>query len=169
MIREWVCRNIVADDVVPREVPEPLASHLKALAQELDRARGAAAQAFDRYSDGPLEKMLHGWLLSREEYYLCRAMGMDFGTARELGLSEFEDYDVYRMLRYEDDKRLTYINVHEVQETLQKETPPEGVTEKIHLRFGSPPEECKRRYLRPEQQEFFLNYLPRVYARFSKE
>jgi hypothetical protein len=108
-----------------------------------------------------MEKFIKGMPLTREEYYLCRAMGVDFGTARELGLSCIDDYEVYGMLCYEDDKWIGYINVHLTSRDRE--------AERQALRLGRSPEECRRRFLRPEQDAFFREHLPGVYARFAAE
>jgi hypothetical protein len=88
-------------------------------------------------------------------------MGMDFGGAQELGLTELNDYEIYRMLCYEDDQRFGYINVHL--------TPRDSEARRASARFGRPPEECRRRYLRPEQLAFFRDRLPDIYERFSDD
>ena len=87
-------------------------------------------------------------------------MGVDFGTARELGLSSIDDdYEVYGMLCYEDNEWIGCINLHLA--------PRDRETEQHALRFGRSPEECRRRFLRPEQDAFFRKHLPDVYARFA--
>jgi len=73
-------------------------------------------------------------------------MGVEFGTAREVGLLGFDDYEIYRMLCYEDD--------------LGKATSRSSGTRdpsRIALRQDSdrPPEECWRRFLKPDQAAFF--------------
>jgi hypothetical protein len=119
----------------------------------------------DRYSMEPFNTYLEGRPLSREQSYVCRALGLDLGTAREVGLVDVDDYDVYRMLCYEDDRRWAYINIHLV--------PPEpirlGPVTRIRMRFGRAPEECRRRFLQPEQHDFFREHLPDVYARFLSD
>jgi hypothetical protein len=149
-------------DLSPRELPGVDRSLLTALHAELENCRRSADQAFARYSSGPSAKVVAGQPLSREQYYLCRAMGADFGTAREVGLFSLDDYDVFRMLCYEDDERWAYINIH-----LAPPGPvrPGQVTRR-RARFGSAPEECRRRFLRPEQHDFFREHLPDVYDRF---
>lgn len=141
---------------------------LSVLFRALDQVRNAADQAFQRYSSEPAGKWFGGLPLSREQYYVCRAMGVDFGTAREVGLSEWNDYDVYCNLCYEDEKRFVYINIHETPSEVVQLEDGSAVTT-VHMRIGQSPEECKRRCLRPEQQTFFVKYLPDVYARFSEE
>ncbi|HEX7114915.1 MAG TPA: hypothetical protein VF193_07270 [Steroidobacter sp.] len=160
-IRAWVWENVVAGDVVPRVMPEPLESHLTGLEHDLGGIGELARALFGRLSSDPSGKLLAGWPLSREEYYLVRALGVDFGGARELGLTDLADYEVYRMLCYEDDDQWSYINVHL--------RPREREPRRIGARFGRPPEECRRRALRSEQVTFFRDRLPEIYKRFSDD
>jgi hypothetical protein len=142
-------------------MPEPLASHLAGLHRDLGRLRELAQALFQRLCSDPSAKLLAGRPLSREDYYLCRAMGVDLGSAQELGLVDLADYDVYRMLYYEDDRRVSYINVHLALRDPQPE--------RVGAHFGRAPEECRRRYLRSEQVEFFRDRLPAVFVRFSDD
>lgn len=111
-VTHWIWANVVADDVWPRTLPESVASHLDMLRGQLDQIRRAADEAFSRLSSEPSRKALLGLPMTREEYYLCRAIGVDFGTAQEVGLVGFNDYEIYQMLCYEDDSRRCYINIH---------------------------------------------------------
>lgn len=160
-IRAWAWENVVASDVVPRETPEPLQSYLTGLERDLGETGELARALFDRLSSDPSRKLLSGQPLSREEYYLVRALGVDCGGAQEVGLTDLADYEVYRMLCYEDDQRWSYINVH---------LPPrEPQPQQVGARFGRAPEECRRRNLRPDQVTFFRDRLPEIYRRFSDD
>lgn len=157
-LHRYLWDNVVASDVWPRELPEDLRNCLEALTREIEKCSRAAEKAFERCSSVPINKVLAEVPLSREQYYLCRAMGMDLGTAREVGLIDFDDYQIYRMLCYEDDNRWAYINIHLA--------PREPHPTQVAARFGRPPEEFRRRFLRPEQHDFFREFLPDVYKRF---
>ena len=160
-VEAWAWEHVVASDVLPRQLPEPLGAHLTALERDLNAIRELARALFGRLCSDPSGKLLAGRMLSREEYYLCRAMGVDLGGAQELGLTELADYEVYRMLCYEDDQRFCYINVHRALDDPQPQ--------RVAARFGRSPENCRRRYLRPEQLAFFRDRLPEVYSRFSDD
>jgi hypothetical protein len=160
-LSRWTWDNVVGHDVVPRQLPQPVDSHLNTLQREIHEIRQLADHAFDRYSSGPSGRALAGMPLTQEEYYLCRAKGADFGTAREIGLIGFDDYECYRMLCYEDDAWRGYINVN-----LEPRDPE---SRRVGMRFGRSPEECKRRFLSPEQDAFFREHLPEVYKRFADD
>jgi len=164
-ITQWLYRNVVGNDVLPREMPEPLNANLAALAEELDAVRRAAENASSYFAPGPLA-LLHGLPLSRAEYFIYQARGMEFGTAREVGLSRFDDYYVYQMLCYQDEESRGYINVNLTP--IDPNSSTDGVRV-VGMRFGRAPEECRRRHLRPEQEHFFRQYLPTVYVRFSED
>ncbi len=153
--------NIFGSDALPREMPEPLHLVLRSLERELHGIGELASGLFERLCAGPSHKLLAGKPLSQEEYYLVRASGVDFGGAKDLGLTDLTDYEVYRMLCYEDDRRWSYINVHL--------SPRDPQSQQVSARFGCPPEECRRRFLRPEQETFFRDRFPKVYERFSND
>jgi len=168
-ITQWLYRNVVGYDVLPREMPEPLNANLAALSEEIDAVRRAAGRALSYFTPDPWV-LLRGLPLSEEEYLRCRAQGALFGTAKEVGLASFDDYYVYQMLCYDDEKSLEYINVNQTPTDPTVYTDADGRTyEKVGMRYGLAPEECTRRQLRPEQERFFREHLPNVYARFSND
>ncbi len=160
-VTDWIWAHVVASDVWPRTLPESVASHLDTLHGQLNQIRRAADKAFSRLSSEPSSKAIAGLPLTREEYYLCRAMGADFGTAKEVGLIGFDDYEIYQMLCYEEDSRRCYIDVHLAPRDPQSTRPA--------VRGQRSPEECRRRCLRPEQHGFFREHLPGVYERFADD
>lgn len=157
-ISAWASEEVVPSDVLPRKMPEPLGTRLTALECDLDEIDKLAAALFARLSSDPSARLLAGRPLSREPYYLVRALGVDFGGAQELGLIDLSDYEIYRMLCYEDDQRISHINVHL--------SPRDPLSQRIGVRFGRSPEECRRRYLRPEQVTFFRDRCPEIYEIF---
>lgn len=158
-IKAWASQEAMGSDKLPLEMPETLSSRLTAIERDLGEIGELAGALFARLSVDPSGKLLAGRPLSREQYYLVRALGVDFGGAQEVGLTDLSDYEVYRMLCYEDDQRFSYINVHR--------SPRDPPSKRVGARFGMSPEECRRRYLRPEQVTFFRDRCPEIYQRFS--
>lgn len=116
-------------------------------------ARDTARTLFDRMAFGPLERLIKGYRLSPEEFYLiCAREPQLFPACRDL-------YDKFLMFHYEDDERIGYINPDE-------RPLPE---DQIKLRFGFPPEEILWNRLRPEQQKYFEEQQPDVAVRFRRE
>ncbi len=108
-----LAQHVVASDVLPREMPEPLESWLSALSEAIDGVRRAISEAHARYSSDPSATFLRGRRLTREEYYIIRVMGIDFGSAKQLELFEFEDYELFSLLCAETDAAVFYINGQE--------------------------------------------------------
>ncbi|HEX5436477.1 MAG TPA: hypothetical protein VFW98_04930 [Gemmatimonadaceae bacterium] len=161
-VTTWLSRNVVADDVLPREdPPRELAPAIESLRAALENIRRARSDAFERFVTGPLERFVRGFELTAEQYYLLGAMGAIRGTAKDLGLSPVDDFEAFALLHYEDNDWEGYINP-----SLQPRVPG---SDKAGLRFGRSPEELPRARLRPEQSEFFRRYLPEVFARFRED
>jgi hypothetical protein len=156
-LSDWLWRNVAADDVFPRELPVPLATLMSQLTHDLKAVEHSVSSAIERYRDTGLNLLLNGEMLSREQYHLLAAMGLPIVSANLAGLSDLDDYDIYRMFCYEDNTRYTLINPSEKP----------GQSGVVRLRFGCPPEELELRALRPEQLAFFRDRLPAVFKRFK--
>ncbi len=164
VLDQWLWGNVVGHDVLPCEMPEPARSSLERLRQELASMRRAGQELFSRFSSGPVAELLDGHRLTREEYYLLAAADIwemiPWGTAKQLGLSPCDDFEVFSFFWYQDNMRFGYINPEEVQR--------DPGSQRVRARFGRPPEEIRLSALRPDQREFFERYLPAIYARFTR-
>lgn len=143
-----------------KEASSPLTPSLQHLAGHLDEIRPAVEEAFGRYSSTPSGKLLRGYLLSPEEYYLVCAMAADIGGAPLPTPFGWTGYDVFRMQHVETTTWKGYINVG---------AEPRHDPGRASCRFGLPPEEIPEASLRPEQRQFFALHWPAVYARFRRE
>jgi len=74
---QWLWKHVVASDVLPQQMPEVPGSRLGVLERELGTIRRSATRAFERYSSEPSRKLLARAPLTREEYFVCRAMGLE--------------------------------------------------------------------------------------------
>ena len=88
-VNQWMWRNVVASDTLPLQMPE--IPGLGVLQQELSRIRQSSAKAFERYASEPSRKLLTQSALTREEYYVCRAMGVEQQRV-STGLDDYEAY-----------------------------------------------------------------------------
>ena len=95
-------------------------------------------------------------LLTREQYLLLSAAGLELFTHKNVGLSAFDDFELAEMFVYEDDDRYSVIN------------PGRQPDELLRVHVGTCPEDIEFDRLRPEQQHFFETYLPEVAARFNE-
>ena len=104
--------------------------------------------------------------LSKQQYWLLRAAGVEIFTAKRLGICPVDDYDVYRNCIYEDDKRVFFVDPNE---TPNMETPDkEARVIRVRARIACSPEETALQHYRPEQKRFFSKYRPDVLARARK-
>ena len=124
--------------------------------------RNRVSDLFRRLCAEPSSKFLSGYRLSREQYYLTRAMGSDLLSAFELGLSPVPDHVLLHHMYYADDNIRCYVNP-----AAQVRNADPDVEQRVGLRFGRPPEDLSRRSLRREQLAFLERYLPNVLSRFG--
>ena len=160
MSESWARETGVASDILPRDVPDPHHRKLPSTTVAVRERRRLAAELFEELCTRPAASFLGGSRLSRQQYYLLRALGAEFGTAHALGISPCDDFECFENLYYSDDFWKGYIN--------PTERPGDPAVRTVGMRFGRPPEELSRRALRPEQQKILASYLPDVMARFAE-
>lgn len=106
----------------------------------------------------PGRKLLEGELLSPEEFHFLKAGGTMFPLGdfpdliKATGWEMFNEYDIYKLLHYEDDEQSGYIFPRIYRETMRY---PQGQAVMINC---IEPENVKRSYLREEQSIFFETY-----------
>jgi hypothetical protein len=95
-LERWAWDNIVASDVWPHEMPEPVGTLFAGLHARLQEVRAASDAAFQRYSSEPSALALMGREMTREQYFLAQAMiaaateGNEGGTDRTATESDEE-------------------------------------------------------------------------------
>lgn len=128
-----------------------------------------------RFTAGKIkEKLCHTWTLkfaaheplSEQEFYLMLASGINFWSAKELGISQVSDYDLFLNCCYEDDRSRTYIMPTEKPpfEWVDKKTG----SRKVKIRLGRAPEEIRLEALSPKQRHFFEKHAQHILERFVK-
>ena len=150
----------MASDVLPAQLPEPANSLYQTLYHELDEARAALTELEERLAL-PRWKFLSGRLLLKEEYYALCADDLgwpDRGSLGLAGVSGLTDFELYTFFHYEDDQWMGLINPSESPRRKGR----------IGLRLGRPPEEIPLTGLRLDQRDFFAEFLPAVFTRFSR-
>lgn len=155
----WAWENVAASDCLPRELPPELSALLERLCRSTDTARSIGNTLFDRLCSAPVALYLNGYLLTHEQFHLLAAQGIMFDCT----------YNAFRMLHYEDDDRRCYINPNETPLPPPEIDQQGGIHQRVGLRLGKPPEEILWNRLRPEQQDYFQQYLPEIAARFRRE
>ena len=90
-MNQWMWKHVVASDILPQQMPTVPGSRLGVLERELATIRQSATRAFERYSSDPSRKVLTRAPLTREEYYVCRAMGVE----QQRVSTSLDDYEAY--------------------------------------------------------------------------
>ena len=144
-----------------------LQASLGSLSKQLDEIQKAAKKIHQITCGSPAEKFLAGKHMTEPEYYFSRAHGCDLYTAKGLGLSPVDDYEVFTHCCYNDDEMFCYINPAEKPPV--REVGKETGMEIVRIRIGRSPEELQAKYLRPEQHQFFEKFLPDVLKRFKTD
>lgn len=146
---------------------EDIEGSLKRFRDELDAVYRLSDRLHETMCVIPIRKMfsVDRINITEREYHLTRAAGFKLVTAKGLGICPLDDFDVYRMCVYEDDKMVCFLNPDESPKvkTVDKKT---GVTH-IRLRIARSPEELEAKHLGPEQRQFFTKYRPDVLARLK--
>ena len=115
----------------------------------------------------PGRKLLEGELLSPEEFHFFKAGATAFPAGnfpdlvKAIGRDWFNDYDIYKLLHYEDDEQRGYIYPDVYRETMRY---PHGQALMVNR---IEPENVKRSYLREEQLIFFETHFRDEFNRFQ--
>jgi hypothetical protein len=111
---------------------------------------------------------LRGRRLDREQFHLlCSLEALDY-SSKTVGLSEYDDFEVYEHFCYEDGERTAYIDPAPAA-AMDSECSAGTVGTKV--RVGGPviaPEDIDWQRLRTEQRAFFERYLPDIAKRFKR-
>ena len=130
----------------------------------INKIRNNARDIDESVALSPTMKLLWGHLLTREEFYLLSARlsvdGEALPTAKDIGLSSFDDFEIFCLLHYNNDQKQGYVDVGPPLATRKNDAT---------VFFGKPPESVPLRCLRPEQKQFFERYLPEIFRRFNRD
>jgi hypothetical protein len=157
LLQTWLMDNLLAKDVQPSRLPEQVSEFIDKIRKALISIRQSENGLFNRLSSEPVGKYASGAKLTREEFYLLKAMDVPLIKAKDFNLSNWDDFDFFNLFTYEDEQCRGYINP----------TPMGDEIRKVEIKFGFPPENLKLSALRPEQHDFFSKYLPAMYTRFK--
>ncbi len=161
-------RDIVPPRLLPEETVTQVRSSLAALSKSLEQTAKMFSGIADAQSLAVLT-FLGGKKLSRDQFYILLASESIEWTNKTLGLSDFEDYELMELLRYEGNDRQGYIYLGTDIDDL-----PKAAVDDWYLQFLTstyrkaiiPPEEIRWIELSDEQRSFFEKYLPDAADRF---
>ena len=167
----WFKRDIVAKKRVPKN---KIAQANKSLAT-LSEALQSLAESISGIADAQGRAMLTllgGKRLSREEFYILLVTECVEWTNKTVGLSDFDDYELFNLLRYEGGDRSGYIYLAADIDELPQIDPDDWTLSFVTRTYRKaiiPPEEIQWSTLNSEQRSFFENYLPETVGRFLHE
>ena len=133
--------------------------------QKLTDSVGGVADAHSR----ALLSLLAGRRLDRHQFYILLATECVEWTNQTVGLSDFDDFELFDLLRYESAGRSGYIylakDIH-----FRPDVDPDDWTlsfrSRSYRRAVIAPEAIQWSTLSPRQHSFFKEYLPEVVDRF---
>lgn len=139
-------------------------SLLRQISNRLNAIERTGNQLFSRTISEPLGKYLTGRQLSREEFYSLRLMDLPLPMfkMKDVLKVSWDEYEFFTLFCYADGVSRCYINPWLVEEQEVEDEPG------IRLSKFVAPEELLWDGLRPEQKEFFVEYLPEIVERFKR-
>ena len=153
-------RNIIENiaDLMPFDVPE-----LGDIHQDLHDSLGTIENLRWRLCSNPLERLLTGQQLTREEFYILAAQGiLKIPSAAGRG-EAFEEFGCYL---YEDEERKGFIDP---SENTEAELVEEDSTQATQPQIGIMPEDVRKSRLSPDQKAYFQKYKPDLFSRFRND
>ena len=133
--------------------------------QKLTVSVGGVADAHSR----ALLSFLGGKRLNREQFYILLATEIVEWTNKTIGLSDFDDFELFDLLRYEAKGQSGYIYLAPDIDDLPDVEPDDWTLAFMSRAYRSAilaPETIQWSNLSPRQRSFFKKYLPEVVGRF---
>lgn len=164
-------RDVASNSNLPEETIAQVGSSLKALAKSLELTALQFSGVADAQSRATLA-FLSGKKLSRDQFYILLASECIEWTNKTLGLSDFEDFELIELLRYEGTDRQGYIYLGADIDDVPKEAVDDwylNFLSRTYRKAIIPPEEIHWFDLKPEQRSFFEEYLPDAADRFLRD
>ena len=167
----WFKTDIEKTGKLPPDAVQKVGASLSILSQSLEQltasiSRVAAAQRFAVLS------FLGGERLDREQFYILLMSEIIEWSNKNLGLSDFDDFELFDLLRFEDGDRKGYIYLGDDINDPIEEDPDDifgNVMANTYRARIFAPEELRWGALSQEQQEFFVKHLPDAVLRFKRD
>ena len=160
--------NIACAGSLPNGHISQINASLTALQQSLQRATESLRPIADLQGLATLT-FLAGKRLNREQFYFLLMSESLEWTNKNLGLSDFDDFELFELLRYEGSQRQGYIYLGEDVDDLPDIGADDWFLKLVSSTYRKaiiPPEEIRWSTLQPEQRKFFTKYLPKMVGRF---
>jgi len=164
----WFRRDIVGHKRIPEETITHVNDSLVKMSHSLERLALTISGVADGQNQAML-KFLGGRRLGREEFYILLATECIEWTNKTAGLSDFDDYELFELLRYESNGRRGYIYLAADIDDLPVAAPDDWTLEFLSRTYRKAiiaPEDIQWSTLSSEQRHFFEKYLPETVERF---
>lgn len=164
-------REIEGKNRVPAATARQIRKSLVGLGNSLEQLALSVSGIADAHNQAILS-LLAGKRLDREQFYVLLATECVEWTNKNVGLSDFDDYELFDLLRYEDRDKCGYIYLASDIDDLPDIAPDDwalGFLSRTYRRAIIPPEDIEWNRLSPRQRSFFEKYLPDAVARFNHE
>ena len=150
---------------------EKMRTSLFAMSKSLERTASMFNSVADAQRMATLT-FLSGKKLTRDQFYILLASESIEWTNKTLGLSDFEDFELIELLRYEGKDRKGYIYLADDIDDVPTEAVDDWYLQFLTSTYRKaiiPPEDIHWSDLRPEQRSFFEKYLPDAVGRFLRD
>ena len=161
-------RDIEGQNKLPEETVTQVNNSLVTLSDSLQQLATSITGVADAHNHATLT-FLGGSRLNREQFYILLATECVEWTNKTVGLSDFDDYELFDLLRYEGEGQSGYIYLAPDIDDLPEVGPDDwalGFLTRTYRKAIIPPEAIQWSTLTSEQRSFFEKYLPEAVARF---
>ena len=161
-------RDIDGRSRISSETTNQLGDSLYALNDALQKLTASVGGVADAHSRALLS-FLAGRRLDRQQFYILLATECIEWTNKTVGLSDFDDFELFDLLRYEAAGQSGYIYLAPDIDDLPDVAPDDwtlAFMTRTYRRAIIAPEAIQWSNLSPRQRSFFKEYLPEVVDRF---
>jgi hypothetical protein len=164
-------REIAGPSLLRDETVAQMRAALFAMSKSLEQTASMFSSVADAQRMATLT-FLSGKQLTRDQFYILLASESIEWTNKFLGLSDFEDFELMELLRFEGKDRQGYIYLQDDIDDVPKDAVDDWYLQFLSSTYRKaiiPPEEIRWSDLRPEQRSFFEKYLPDAVDRFVRD
>jgi hypothetical protein len=161
-------RDIDGKSRISAETARQMGDSLVELSDSLQKLSASIGGVADAHSRALLS-FLGGKRLDREQFYILLATECVEWTNKTVGLSDFDDFELFDLLRYEAKGQSGYIYLAPDIDDLPDVEPDDwtlAFISRTYRRAIIAPETIQWSSLSPRQRSFFQKYLPEVVGRF---
>ena len=161
-------RDIEGQSRVHKKTERQIRNSLASLSDSLHQLATSVSGVADAHSRATLS-FLGGKKLNREEFYILLATECVEWTNKTVGLSDFDDFELFELLRYEGEGESGYIYLAPDIDDLPDADPDDwalGFLSRTYRKAIIAPEAIQWSTLSTRQRAFFENYLPDAVRRF---